>query len=212
MALSLKTAAWTVLFLFAWALSAQGDIYRYIDSNGVLHFTNVPVSSGYQVYLKETSTEPTDVYELKTALRSQPPMTPSGASGTDRFDRYIFQASRKHDISFSLLKAVIKVESDFNPHAVSKKGAKGLMQIMPENMVALNINDPFNPRENIMGGSKYLKTLLTKFDGKLPLALAAYNAGPTAVDRYRRIPPYKETKNYVKKVMTLYHQMNKIGN
>ena len=100
MALNLKTAVWTVLFLLGWALSAQGDIYRYIDSNGVLHFTNVPVSSGYQVYLKEKSHEPADVYELKTALRSQPPITHLGSTGTDRFDRYIFQASRKHDISF----------------------------------------------------------------------------------------------------------------
>ena len=83
------------------------------------------------------------------------------------------------------------------------------MQIMPENLSALNINDPFNPRENIMGGSWYLKTLLTRFDGQLPLALAAYNAGPTAVGKYRRIPPYSETKNYVNKVMTLYHQLSK---
>jgi len=188
---------------------SRADIYRYIDSNGVLHFTNVPVSSGYQMYLKEKSNHPSDTYALKTTLDSYGSPPPTATPASTRYDDYIYQASIKHGISFSLLKAVIKVESDFNPRAVSRKGAKGLMQIMPENLNALNINDPFNPRENIMGGSWYLKTLLTQFDGKLPLALAAYNAGPTAVTKYRRIPPYSETKNYVNKVMTLYQQFNR---
>ncbi len=204
---NLKTAVWTLLFLFGLVWGSHADIYRYIDSNGVLHFTNVPVSSGYQIYLKEKSAKPSDSYALKTTLGSYVLQKPAASS--NKYDGYIYQASKKHGISFSLLKAVIKVESNFNPRAVSKKGAKGLMQIMPENLSALNINDPFNPRENIMGGSWYLKTLLTRFDGQLPLALAAYNAGPTAVGKYRRIPPYSETKNYVNKVMTLYHQLSK---
>jgi len=208
MMLNLKTAAFAIVVLLGSMGSSQADIYRYIDSKGTLHFTNVPVSSGYQVYLKEKSNHPSESYALKTTLDSNGSPSPSTVSATTPYDNYIYQASIKHGISFSLLKAVIKVESDFNPNAVSKKGAKGLMQIMPENMSALNINDPFNPRENIMGGSWYLKTLLMQFDGKLPLALAAYNAGPTAVNKYRRIPPYTETKNYVRKVMTLYQQLS----
>ena len=123
---------------------------------------------------------------------------------TDRYDDLITEASKKHGVSFSLLKALIKIESDFNPRAISSAGAKGLMQIMPENIRALNIKDPFDPLENIMGGTCYLKKLIRRFDGKLPMALAAYNAGPNMVDRYKRIPPFKETENFVEKVMKYY--------
>lgn len=170
--------------------AAQADIYKYIDSDGVLHFTNVPISSGYELFIKEN-----------------PPETDSFS---DKYDFYIVQASRAHDIDFSLLKAIIKAESNFNPKAVSHKGAKGLMQIMPSNYEHLKIEDPFDPRQNIMGGAHYLKRLLQQFDGKLPLALAAYNAGPGAVDRYNnRIPPYPETENYIKRVMNFYHRLNR---
>jgi soluble lytic murein transglycosylase len=104
---------------------------------------------------------------------------------------------------------VIKVESDFNPEAVSKKGAKGLMQIMPDNFKSLAVKDPFNPSQNIMGGVLYLQRLLKRYEYKLPLVLAAYNAGPEAVDKYKNIPPYEETQNYVKKVMETYSQYKK---
>ena len=97
------------------------------------------------------------------------------------------------------------MESNFDPKAISKKGAKGLMQIMPKNFDTLNIDDPFDPRENILGGSRYFQKLMDRYEGKLPLALAAYNAGPTAVDRHRGIPPIKETEDYVKKVMNYYY-------
>jgi soluble lytic murein transglycosylase-like protein len=100
----------------------------------------------------------------------------------------------------------MKVESDFNSLAVSKKGAMGLMQIMPQNIKTLRIKDPFNPRENIMGGGTcYFKQLLNRFDGKIKLALAAYHAGPNNVDRYKRIPPFKETEDYVRRVMKYYY-------
>jgi soluble lytic murein transglycosylase len=104
-----------------------------------------------------------------------------------------------------LVKAIIKAESDFNPKAVSKKGAMGLMQIMPQNFQDLQIENPFDPRENIMGGTRYFKYLYDRFDGKLALSLAAYNAGPTAVDHYNKsIPPYKETEQYVERVLRYY--------
>ena len=103
-------------------------------------------------------------------------------------------------LSFHLLKALIRVESNFDSQAVSKAGAMGLMQIMPENIKALKIRDPFDPRDNILGGALYLKTLIERFEGKLPLALAAYNAGPSVVDKYQAIPPIKETEEYVHKV------------
>ena len=162
------------------------DIYVRVDSEGVLHFTNVPTTSNYKVYIKETPKKSFHSYNA------------------DVFDHVISEASEKHGVSFSLLKALIKAESDFNPRAVSKAGAMGLMQIMPENVRRLKIRDPFDPKDNIMGGTRYLKQLIHRFEGKLHLALAAYNAGPKAVEQYQRIPPFKETENFVKEVMKYY--------
>ena len=173
------------------ALPGYTDIYKYIDSKGVLHFTNAPTSSNYRLYIKER------------------PKIPANSNVPNRYDRLITAAAKRHGISFSLLKAIIKVESDYNPRAVSKKGAKGLMQIMPATGKALNINNIFDPWENIMGGTEYFKQLFNRFDGKLPLALAAYNAGPEVVDRYKSIPPFRETERYVQKVMKYYYVFKK---
>ena len=161
----------------------------YIDKEGVIHFTNVPTSSAtdYRVYIKE---RPNKIYKIYS---------------NNRYDNMIMEASKKHGVSFPLLKAIIKTESDFNPRAVSKKGALGLMQIMPKNLKSLNIRDPFDPWENIMGGALYFKKMLNRFQGKISLSLAAYNAGPTAVAQYKTIPPYRETRRYVKKVMKHYY-------
>ena len=168
------------------------DIYIYVDNNGVFHFTNVPTSSkNYRVYIKER------------------PKKSSVSDVTDLYDHVISEASRRHGLSFSLLKALIKTESDFDPRAVSKAGARGLMQLMPENIKTLKIKNPFDPRENIMGGARYLKQLINRFGGKLPLALAAYNAGPGIVEQYQRVPPFKETENFVKEVMKYYALLNK---
>jgi soluble lytic murein transglycosylase len=112
-------------------------------------------------------------------------------------------------VAFSLIKAVIRAESAFDPRAVSRKGALGLMQIMPQNLVTFQVDDPFDPWQNIMGGVRYLKSLLQRFDGQVPLALAAYNAGPQAVDAYRGIPPIPETETYVKRVMKFFYLYKK---
>ncbi|MFH1974767.1 MAG: lytic transglycosylase domain-containing protein [Pseudomonadota bacterium] len=187
------TGLFSVLLVFGSCVSsfAVGDIYKYIDENGVIHFTNVPTDSSYQysLFIKEMTQKPT--------------LTLSRYS-SNVFDEMITEASQKHGVSFPLLKAVIKVESDFNPRAVSRAGALGLMQIMPANAKAFRMRDPFDPRENILTGTKYFRGLLERFNGKLHLALAAYNAGPTVVDRYNRVPPIKETEDYVERVMKYF--------
>lgn len=173
------------LILFA-SVPLYTDIYMYVNKDGTACFTNlVPPTPGYQVIVKER----------KRFYR---------ARSIDRYDKHIREASGIHDVSFPLLKAIMKVESDFNPKAVSKKGARGLMQIMPSNFRTLGIRDPFNPRESIMGGALYFRQLLNRFNGKIHLALAAYNAGPDSVDRSSGIPPIRETEDYVNKVMRYY--------
>lgn len=177
-----------LVVLFGVVLPVEADIYRYIDENGVMHFTNVPTSSvqNYKLFLKEKQ-QITNRYS------------------TGKYDALISDASERYGVSFPLLKAIIKAESDFDPHAVSKKGATGLMQIMPENFKPLGIRDPFDPWENINAGARYFKQMYDRFKGKLALSLAAYNAGPTAVDRYKTIPPYEETEEYVRRVLKYYY-------
>ncbi len=171
------------------AAPALGDIYRYVDENGVVHFTNAPTSSRYQLYIRD------DFF-----VGGKDPYP----TFSDKYDTYIMAAANKYDVSFGLIKAIISVESGFNPRAVSPKGAQGLMQLMPENVRLLKIKDPFDPWENIMGGTRFFKRLLDRFRGKLSLALAGYNAGPHRVDQYDGIPPYRETRNYVRKVLKYY--------
>ena len=195
---SALTGIFSVLLVLGSCVSsfAVGDIYKFIDENGVVHFTNVPTdpSYRYRLFIKDfTARKP-----LRTSSYSP-----------NVYDDMITEASRRHGISFPLLKAVIKVESDFNPRAVSRAGALGLMQIMPENARAFRMRDPFDPRENILTGTQYFRELLERFNGKLQLALAAYNAGPTVVDRYKSIPPIKETEDYVESVMKYFHHFKK---
>ena len=172
-------------------LPADGsaDIYTTIDADGVIHFTNVPTA---------------DKYEYKLYLKEKRKKKERFAPGHRKYDDLIRKAADRYGLDFSLLKAVIHVESGFNPRAVSGKGAKGLMQIMPENFEHLDVSDPFNPSENIMGGARYLNRLIRRYKNTLSLALAAYNAGPSAVDRYESIPPFPETRRYVEKVMKAY--------
>jgi soluble lytic murein transglycosylase len=164
---------------------ATGEIYHYVQPDGTIAFTNVPTDARYRKLADRT-----------TSIRPKV----SGAS----LDRAIARHSRQHDLSPALLRAIIKAESNFDPAAVSRAGAVGLMQLMPETAVKLDVRDPYDPDENIGGGARYLRYLLDRFNGNLPLALAAYNAGERRVEQYQTLPPIKETRRYVFKVLRYY--------
>ena len=137
-------------------------------------------------------------------LGDLPPDVPddeSTAGGRELYESIIQEAASMHGVDEDLVRAVIQTESGFDPKAESRVGAKGLMQMMPATAKRMGVEDPFDPRDNIMGGVKYLRLLLDKFKGNVPLALAGYNAGPRKVTRYKGIPPFKETRGYVKKVL-----------
>jgi soluble lytic murein transglycosylase-like protein len=169
---------------------AWSDIYRYQDDRGVVHFTNLPTDGRYRFFMKE---------------KPQKLGKPLYEKNRKVYDDVIRQAAARSGVDPYLVKAVIQVESAYDPQAVSIKGARGLMQIMPETGKRLGLVDPFHPEQNITAGVRLLRMLLDKYEGELPLALAAYNAGETAVDRHRGIPPFPETQGYVRKVLAVYH-------
>ena len=173
------------IIVLAAGVQAQADIYGYVDSNGIPHFSNVPTSPEYQIHEGETFFE--RAYDRFS-----------------RYDSYIAEAARRYGVPFSLIKAIIKVESNFDPDAVSRAGARGLMQIMPNTARALGVKDCFDPRENILGGARYFRGLLVRFEQDLPLALAAYNAGPYRVESLKQVPPITETRRFVRKVIWHY--------
>ncbi len=183
-----------LVLILCFPLSSLAGIYRYVDEKGVIHFTNCPRDPKFKLYIRESKE---DVGEDNHS---------SGASIRDsnKYDSLISEFSKKYGVDFALIKAMIRAESGFNPFAVSKKGAKGLMQLMPQTALRMNVMDIFNPRENIEGGVRYFKYLLTLFNHDIRLSLAAYNAGENLVSELRSIPPYQETIDYVKRVISFY--------
>lgn len=176
------------------AAVAEADIYRYIDDNGVVFYTDAP---------SDDRAEKIMTTDIPPGLNGEKNGKSYPKSGD--FAGIVSDKASKYQIDPSLVHAVIKTESNGNPYAVSRKGAMGLMQLMPLTAVDLNVRNPFDPEENIDGGTKYLKYLIERFNGDLTLALAAYNAGPNLVEKTHAIPEISETKQYVKKVLSLYN-------
>jgi soluble lytic murein transglycosylase-like protein len=131
------------------------------------------------------------------------PEVPHSTNVPAAFNSHIKDAATRHGVSEDLIAAIIEVESEFNPRAVSRRGARGLMQLMPATAAGLGVSDPFDPRENIEGGVRHLRGLMDRFDNNLPLVLAAYNAGRQAVIDHGGIPPYQQTREYVRRILRL---------
>ena len=172
-------------------MPAQAQIYTWRDASGHLVLSNAP--RGDRAARTATYVPP-DAAVMRTALK--PPLTPRSM----QYDELIRQHAGQHGLSPDLVRAVIQAESNFNRFAISPKGAMGLMQLMPATARELGVGDPFHPDENIRGGVSYLASLLARYDHNVELALAAYNAGPGSVERYGRVPPYRETRDYVRKI------------
>ena len=166
---------------------AFADIYMYKGKDGVITFTNVPNHGGY-----------------RAVLRSAKDSLPARGQGNGSYDQLILTTSGRHSVDADLVRAVIRTESDFNAAARSHKGAMGLMQLMPDTARLHNVVDAYDPGENVEGSVRHLRMLLDRYQGNLELSLAAYNAGSGGVERYRGIPPFAETREYVRRVLRFY--------
>jgi len=201
----LKVMKWilvtgSVCILLGAAGSLQADVYSYTDSSGVRHLTNIPPAndSRYELVLRSDATKPKGW--TGSTYWSNPQLNRSA------YAALIAREAARHGVDPELVRAVIHAESAFNSRAVSPMGALGLMQLMPATADRFQVRDVFDPEENIRGGVAYLAFLLRLFDGDRRLAVAAYNAGEGAVQRYNGIPPFKETTNYVARVMDLHRR------
>lgn len=176
-----------ILATVVWTANAGAENYRLIDGAGVVHLTNAPTDPRYRGLAVVSGTSSGWLRMTETSHH--------------QFVSDIREISSRHGVDPQLVESVIRAESAFNPTAVSRTGARGLMQLMPKTAVALGVRDSFNPRENIEGGVRHLRYLLDRYPGNVPFAVAAYNAGEGAVDAHRGIPPYAETQQYVQRVL-----------
>jgi len=182
----------SLLVVIVAGVPAGADIYKYEDSEGVIHFTDAPTDRRFKIFMRDFKKD----RKLRTTFRLS-----DCVRDPKEFEPIIDSCALEYGVDKSLVKAVIQAESGYNPNAVSRKGATGLMQLMPKTAQHLKVSNSFDPSENIRGGVRYLRFLLDTFKGDESLALAAYNAGLKRVAQYGGIPPYEETRNYVGKVL-----------
>ena len=187
-----------VRFLFVLVIILMISFASNLDSQ-----TPKPVLDEKPVIAKVISSQP--IEEEYTAAKIESILPPVKGNKKERlFHPIIIQTSNRHQVDPAIVKAIIMAESGYNPRAISKAGAKGLMQLMPKTAQDLGVEDSFNPQQNISGGVRYFKQLMNRFNGDFKLALAAYNAGSTTVRRYKGVPPFKATQHYIKKVFKYY--------
>jgi soluble lytic murein transglycosylase len=185
MKLCLLLSNFVLLGLLLVPAVGRPDVYLFRDKDGVLNFTNVPTHGGYRRVMRDGG------------------QAPAVARSGD-YDEVIRSASDRYSIDADLVRAVIKAESDFDSNARSRKGAMGLMQLMPDTARLYNVLNAFDPVDNVEGGVRHLRMLLERYQGDLRLSLAAYNAGSGAVEKYGGIPPFAETREYVRRVLRFY--------
>jgi soluble lytic murein transglycosylase-like protein len=193
-----KPAILIATLLMASSAAARPQIYTYVDASGVRHYTDVPDNNRYRLLMlgPQDRTASGDRYDMMLLARA------------GQYDSIIETAATSASVEPNLLRAVIVVESGFNSHAVSKRGAVGLMQLMPATATRFGVSNPFDPRQNVHAGARYLKFLIDRFGQDVRLALAAYNAGEEAVDRNGgQIPPFSETMAYVPRVLKIYRML-----
>ncbi|MBU1220667.1 lytic transglycosylase domain-containing protein [Myxococcota bacterium] len=206
-----------LIAVFIIPASSMADIYKYVDKNGKVHYTNrktgtkkwTLVVREYNKGSRTTSSSGLPAGNKKNNVKCPTcdviPATDSSPERFTRYDHWIKEASSLYQIPVALIKAVIKAESDFDPRVVSYKGAKGLMQIMPEVQIDMGIKRVFDPRDNILGGTRLLRYNANIFKGDIILTIAAYHAGPNAVKKFKGIPPFKSTRKYVPAVLRYYY-------
>jgi soluble lytic murein transglycosylase-like protein len=193
---AVSVAAVVTTVLFAAQPAVAGGIFAFTDSNGVVHYSNVPADQRFQLLLAEPRSA------------ASPPLPQS--TFLDRSAAYVHLikgAAQTNRLEPALVTAVMLAESGGDPRAVSKRGARGLMQLMPATARRYGVSDVFDPEQNIGAGSRYLRDLVERYQNDLQLVLAAYNAGPEAVDRQGGIPPFRETLEYVPRVLQIYHKL-----
>ncbi len=202
------------------AREARAEFYRWVDADGVVHLTDSPgdrryaryqpspggTGAGIRAITRRSSTLGLGRREIRYSLGALSSQRPGDRSAPGAYDAMIRATARRYGVPAALVKAVVKTESNFQRHAVSRAGAQGLMQLMPQTAAELGIQNPFSPEENLHGGTRYLRTMIDRFGGDWKHALAAYNAGPGAVDQYGGIPPYRETREYVERVLHYYRR------
>jgi soluble lytic murein transglycosylase-like protein len=192
------------IFLGAAALlgptDVRAEIYEYVDADGVAHYTNIP-QGGQSQRWKRVVFEGRTNREIRTprSLRDKSP------DRYRRYDDHIVEAARLYQLPVAFLRAVMRVESDYDANVVSVDGAMGLMQLMPFTAERMGVENPFDPRQNILGGARFLRILANQWHGDLVLTVASYNAGAGAVERYKGVPPYSETRRYVNRVLQHYY-------
>ncbi len=192
---------------------ASADIYSWTDSDGVVHFTNIAPKGGAKKKWKKVMDEAPAAGSKASARRGAcercdaVPARDNSPERFTRYDAYIHEASELYKIPVSLIRAVISAESDYDPRVVSSKGARGLMQLMPDVETDMGVSQVFDPRDNILGGTRLLRWLANRYDGDLVLTIAGYHAGAGSLKKYgNTVPPYTNTRKYLKMVLDRYYR------